>query len=72
MPDEKRINYPKAFVVLKQGVSESDTTKRSIIDTCKSILPDYMIPEDIEFRADLPRTPRGKVDYRVLSEEGRE
>ncbi len=66
VPDDKRINYPKAFVVLKQGVNESDTTKQSIIDTCKSVLPDYMIPDEIEFRSDLPRTPRGKVDYRAL------
>ena len=68
VPDEKRINYPKAFVVLKQGVIKSDTTKQSIIDTCKSLLPDYMIPEEIEFRNDLPRTPRGKVDYRTLEQ----
>ena len=68
VPDEKRINYPKAFVVLKQGVTESDTTRQSIIDTCKSLLPDYMIPEEIEFRSDLPRTPRGKVDYRALEQ----
>ncbi len=66
VPDEKRINYPKAFVVLKQGVIKSDTTKQSIIDTCKSVLPDYMVPDEIEFRSDLPRTPRGKVDYRAL------
>lgn len=68
VPDEKRINYPKAFVVLKQGVTKSDRTKQSIIDTCKSLLPDYMIPDEIEFRSDLPRTPRGKVDYRALEQ----
>ncbi len=69
VPDENRINYPKAFVVLKQGISGSDTIKQSIINTCKTLLPNYMVPEEIEFRSDLPRTPREKVDYRALERE---
>ncbi len=69
VPDERRINYPKAFVVLKQGESASDEAKQSILETCKSSLPEYMIPDEIEFRADLPRTSRGKVDYRALEDK---
>ncbi len=68
VPDEKRINYPKAFVVLKQGEATTDSTRQSIIETCKSALPEYMIPDEIEFCPDLPRTSRGKVDYRALEE----
>ncbi len=67
MPDEKRINYPKAFVVLKPGVSASEK-KQEIIAHCKDMLPEYMVPAEIEFRDDLPRTARGKVDYRALEE----
>lgn len=69
VPDEKRINYPKAFVVLKQGEIPSDVTKQLILETCKSNLPEYMIPDEIEFRSDLPRTSRGKVDYRALENQ---
>jgi acyl-coenzyme A synthetase/AMP-(fatty) acid ligase len=27
------------------------------------------VPDEIEFRDELPRTARGKVDYRVLEQE---
>ena len=69
VPHETRINYPKAFVVLKEGIPQSDDVKQSIINGCKELLPDYMIPEEIEFRTDLPRTSREKVDYRALEQE---
>ncbi len=65
IPDEERINYPKAFVVLKQK-EPSDEIEKNIMDICKENLPEYMIPEEIEFRKDFPRTERGKVDYRAL------
>lgn len=65
VPDEERINYPKAFVVLKPGESR-DVMKDEILEICRQKLPAYMIPEDVICRNDLPRTPRGKVDYREL------
>lgn len=67
--DDYRINYSKAFVVLKDGIIDSEDAKKSIIKTCKSVLPDYMVPEEVEFRKELPRTERGKVDYRALEQE---
>lgn len=69
IPDEQRINYPKAYIVLKQGTEESEKTTNSIIEFCKQNLPEYMVPEEIEYRIDLPRTDRGKVDYRVLEKQ---
>ena len=69
MPHETRINYPKAFIVLKDGSAKNEDIKQSILNGCKELLPDYMIPEEIEFRTDLPRTSRGKVDYRALEQE---
>ncbi|GEM_PF-6320416 len=50
-------------------VEQSNEVKNSIISACKKLLPDYMVPVVIEFRKDLPRTPRGKVDYRALEKE---
>ena len=65
VPDKERINYPKAFVVLKNN-EESEKTKIELLNNCKQNLPGYMIPEEIEFVNDLPRTERGKIDYRAL------
>ncbi len=69
IPHEARINYPKAFIVLKDGSPKNEDIKQSILSRCNELLPDYMIPEEIEFRTDLPRTSRGKVDYRALEQE---
>ena len=40
VPDEQRIHYPKAFIVLKQGVEESEQTMKSILEACKVSLPE--------------------------------
>ena len=66
VPDERRINIPKAYVVLKHGNNDVDGIKDEILQQCHDALPEYMVPEMIEIMDDLPRTPRGKVDYRVL------
>ncbi len=63
--DEQRINYPKAYAIIKEGY-KIETIEREILDICKKNLPSYMIPEKFEFVTDLPRTERGKVDYRAL------
>lgn len=67
VPDEKRINYPKAYVVLKKG-QQKEITEEAILRQCRQNLPEYMVPEEISFVDDLPRTSRGKVDYRALEE----
>ena len=67
VPDEARIHYSKAFVILKEGLDKSQA-KEKLLAICKENLPEYMVPEEIEFVEDLPRTPRGKIDYRALEE----
>lgn len=66
--DKERINYPRAYVVIK-GKADKETVKQEILNICKQKLPFYMIPEEIVFVADLPRTSRGKIDYRTLEEQ---
>lgn len=68
VPDPVRNLIPKLFVVLKPGAEKTDQFTEEIIEICKSELPEYMVPESIEYRADFPRTPRGKIDYRALEE----
>ena len=69
VPDAARIHIPKACVVLKRGVRPDAQTRQAILDACWNVLPGYMVPEIVEFRSDLPRTERGKIDYRALERE---
>lgn len=66
--DQERINYPKAFIVLKDKV-DIDKTKNEILKACHQNLPGYMVPEEIVVVDNLPRTSRGKIDYRTLDQE---
>ncbi len=68
VPDEDRINYPMAYLVMRKDMSKSDYIMSEIQDICHKELPEYMIPEKMEFMDDLPRTERGKIDYRALEE----
>ena len=64
---ETRLNlHPgveEAVVVLKAGAG---LTADDLKQHCAGTLPRYMVPETIEFRAQLPRTSSGKVDRRAL------
>ena len=68
IPDKQRINYAKAVVELNDGYTPSDTLAAEIKSFCRDKLPEYQIPEVIEFTTVLPRTERGKVNYRALEE----
>lgn len=61
--DEEITNRLKAVVVLKAGAG---LTADDLKQHCAGTLPRYMVPETIEFRAQLPRTSSGKVDRRAL------
>ena len=71
--DEIRIHYTKAFVILlNDGYTESEKPTQEIRDFCTDKLPGYMIPDEIEYLPDLPRTSRGKIDYRALEKQAEE
>ena len=56
-------------MVLNPGYAQSEELLQEIRAYCNEALPEYMIPDEIIFREDLPRTDRGKVDYRALERE---
>ena len=66
VPDKTRMHYPKVFIVPKVGTFASEALTAEILQLCKEKLPEYMVPDEVEYRHDLPRTSRGKVDYRAL------
>lgn len=66
VPDEKRGETVKAFVVLKDGAS---ATAEEIIAFCRDHLAPYKIPRIVAFKEDLPKSIIGKVLRRKLREE---
>jgi len=63
VPDELLGQAIKAFVVLRDGES---CDAAELIAFCAARLPRYMVPKDVEFLPELPRTSSGKVDYPAL------
>lgn len=69
IPDTQYINRLIAVVLLKKGYEGSESITKQIMSSCQESLPSYMMPHSIEYRSSLPRTTRGKVDYRTLEKE---
>ncbi len=59
VPDEVFSNRIRAVVSLHEG---ANANSEELISFCKQRLPQYMIPNTIEFREVLPKTPTGKID----------
>lgn len=66
IPDPKRGENVKVFVVLKAGET---ATPQEFIDYCKKRLAVYKLPTEIEFRSELPKTAVGKVLRKELRDE---
>ena len=66
VPDPKRGETVKAFVVLKEGQS---ATVEELRDYCKERLAPYKVPTLVEFRSELPKSQVGKTLRRILVEE---
>ncbi|TMG90557.1 MAG: benzoate-CoA ligase family protein [Betaproteobacteria bacterium] len=59
--DDNRLIKPKAFVVLKQGQSPSESLKATMQQHIKDRLAPYKYPRWIEFVNELPKTATGKI-----------
>lgn len=69
IPHPYKVQVPKAFIVLKDGVEEDLDILKDIKDYCNKKLAKYMLPKQFVFRSYLPKTMIGKVDYKVLEKE---
>jgi acyl-CoA ligase (AMP-forming) (exosortase A-associated) len=63
LPDEVLGQSIKAFVVSKNGEAPDPVV---LLALCAEKLPRYMLPKQIEFLDELPKTSSGKVDYPSL------
>ncbi len=63
VPDKLKGELPKAFIVLKKGVT---CTESEIIDFVRSRIAKYKAPRIVEFVDSLPQGPSGKILKREL------
>ncbi|AVQ40690.1 D-alanine--poly(phosphoribitol) ligase subunit 1 [Clostridium botulinum] len=67
---ERKIQYLAGVVTLARQVEEKDfKTIMCIKNELKKFLPDYMIPRKIVIKKEIPITPNGKVNRKLLMEE---
>lgn len=67
-PDKNRGDIVKALVVLKNGFVESEDLAEEIKSFVKTRLSKHEYPREIEFIAELPKTPDGKIKRKPLKE----
>jgi len=66
VPDVKRGEIVKSFLVLKPGMT---ATAEEIVAYCRENLAPYKVPRAIEFRSELPKSPVLKILRRALRAE---
>ena len=67
VPDAVLGEATKAYVVLRDGAS---VTEHEVLAHCRKQLPAYMVPQRVEFLAELPKTENGKVRAVELKARG--
>ncbi len=66
--DSDGLTRPHAFCVLKDGVAASDELAGELRELVKRRLAGYKAPRWVDFVADLPKTPTGKIQrFRLRS-----
>lgn len=68
VPDERRGETVKAFVILNEGY-EGKISEEEIIEWSKEHMAAYKYPRLIEFRKQFPMTSSGKILWRQLQDE---
>jgi benzoate-CoA ligase family protein len=64
--DEQKLIKPKAFVVLAEDFAASAELEQELKEFVKMRLAAYKYPRWVEFRGDLPKNDRGKIDRKAL------
>jgi len=56
----------KAVVQAMPGVETGPQLAESLLDYCRKGLAHYKVPRSVDFEAELPRLPTGKLYKRIL------
>lgn len=65
-PDPERTELVKAFVVLRAGAEPSPQLAEELQSLVKTRLAAHAYPREIEFVAEIPKTPSGKIQRFIL------
>jgi acyl-CoA synthetase (AMP-forming)/AMP-acid ligase II len=65
VPDDTWGEAVKAVVVLRPGMQ---ATEAEIVRHCREVLADFKKPRSVEFVAELPRNPNGKISRKAVRE----
>jgi long-chain acyl-CoA synthetase len=66
VPDDILGQAIKAFIVVKDGI---EISTNDILFYCSKNMESFMVPKYIEFIEELPKSPNGKVDKKILKQE---
>ena len=66
IPDDLKGEAPKAFIVLREGIS---ATQEEIRAYCKENMAPYKVPVAVEFIEEVPRAASGKALRRLLRDK---
>lgn len=71
VPHPYKKEIAKAFIILEDGVEETYTVKKNIMDYAKKNLAHYMLPREYIYKTEFPKTKLAKTDYKKLEEEAK-
>lgn len=71
-PDALRGLVVKAFIILKDGQEGGEAMTRAIQEHVQARLARHEYPRQIEFVTELPKTPAGKVNRKILRDQNAE
>ena len=66
VPDRERGEIVKAFIVLRENYIPADSLKGEIQEFVRDKLSKHEYPRQLEFIAELPKTPEGKIKRKML------
>jgi long-chain acyl-CoA synthetase len=69
IPDDEWGEQVKAAVQLKDGFAPSPELEAELIDHARQRLAGFKVPRSVDFEAELPRHPTGKLYTRLLREK---
>ena len=72
IPHKRKMEVPKAYVILKKNKSRKELLIMDFKNLCKKNLPKYSWPFEYAIVDELPKTKVGKVDFKKLQEGTKE